>query len=293
MDKKEILPITIYLNQKIVFDLLAVIDDGFAQVTKLNISNQEGRKNGIDGNVDIGISNAFGLFGVKSKINARKEKTQTEATSRLEEKVHTPTSLFVKLISYLEEKELIKDISNKHDLTNLQPGSFVRFNSTLEQNPMVSLLESVEQMIVMAMRFENEKKGKKQNDVQEMLKQIKGMKESLTQHNMIDLISTINTSSEVVRAVLPVYIDFFFNRNMNEIIDGNYTVVGKMVKVVLDENDSINLFRNTGFKLLKQDFLEQFFSSFNNQADEQLHLPEITIRINKPALLVIPIAIFS
>lgn len=74
---------------------------------------------------------------------------------------------------------------------------------------MVSLLESVEQMIVMAMRFENEKKGKKQNDVQEMLKQIKGMKESLTQHNMIDLISTINTSSEVVRAVLPVYIDFF------------------------------------------------------------------------------------
>lgn len=80
---------------------------------------------------------------------------------------------------------------------------------------------------------------------------------------------------------------------MNEIIDGNYTVVGKMVKVVLNENDSINLFRNTGFKLLKQDFLEQFFSSFNNQADEQLHLPEITTRINKPALLVIPIAIFS
>lgn len=273
--------------------MLAVIDDGFAQVTKLNISNQEGRKNGIDGNVDIGISNAFGLFGIKSKINARKEKTQTDTTSRLEEKVHTPTSLFVKLVSYLEEKELIKDISNKHDLTNLQPGSFVRFNSTLEQNPMVSLLESVEQMIVMAMRFENEKKGKKQNDVQEMLKQIKGMKESLTQHNMIDLISTINTSSEVVRAVLPVYIDFFFNRNMNEIIDGNYTVVGKMVKVVLNENDSINLFRNTGFKLLKQDFLEQFFSSFNNQADEQLHLPEITTRINKPALLVIPIAIFS
>lgn len=114
--------------------MLAVIDDGFAQVTKLNISNQEGRKNGIDGNVDIGISNAFGLFGIKSKINARKEKTQTDTTSRLEEKVHTPTSLFVKLVSYLEEKELIKDISNKHDLTNLQPGSFVRFNSTLEQN---------------------------------------------------------------------------------------------------------------------------------------------------------------
>lgn len=63
--------------------MLAVIDDGFAQVTKLNISNQEGRKNGIDGNVDIGISNAFGLFGIKSKINARKEKTQTDTTSRL------------------------------------------------------------------------------------------------------------------------------------------------------------------------------------------------------------------
>lgn len=119
------------------------------------------------------------------------------------------------------------------------------------------------------------------------------MRESLTQHDMIDLISTIKTSHETIKAVLPVYIDFFFNRSMNEIIDGNYTVVGKVVKVVLDQTDSINLFRNTGFKLFKQNALEEMFTSFNDQVDEQLELPEIITRINEPALLVIPIAIYS
>ncbi|KYD24777.1 hypothetical protein DER53_11470 [Parageobacillus toebii NBRC 107807] len=292
-ETKEILPITIYLNQKIVFDLLAVIDDGFSQVTKLNISNQEGKKNGVDGSAEIGISNAFGLFGVKSKINARKEKTQTESTSKSEEKVHTPTSLFVKLLSYLEEKNLVKDINDKNDLINLKPGEFVRFNSTLEQNPLVSLLESLEQMAVMAIRLENKKKNKAQSEDQNILKLIKGVRESLTQHDMIDLISTIKNSHETIKAVLPVYINFFFNRSMNEIIDGNYTVVGKVAKVVLDQNDNINLFRNTGFKLLKQHTLEKMFTSFNDQADEQLELPEIITRINEPALLVIPIAIYS
>ncbi|MGG3920428.1 hypothetical protein ABEV41_00510 [Geobacillus thermodenitrificans] len=294
-ETKEILPITIYLNQKIVFDLLAVIDDGFSQVTKLNISNQEGKKNGVDGSAEIGISNAFGLFGVKSKINARKEKTQTESSSKSEEKVHTPTSLFVKLLSYLEEINLVKDINNKSNLINLKSGEFVRFSSTLEQNPLVSLLESLEQIGVMAIRLESEskKKSKAQKEDQNILKQIKGMRKSLTQHDMIDLISTIKTSHETIKAVLPVYIDFFFNRSMNEIIDGNYTVVGKVVKVVLDQTDSINLFRNTGFKLFKQNALEEMFTSFNDQVDEQLELPEIITRINEPALLVIPIAIYS
>ncbi|HLR68387.1 hypothetical protein [Virgibacillus alimentarius] len=41
-EREFVLPITNYLNQKIVIDLLAVIEDGFAEVTNLNISTTKG-----------------------------------------------------------------------------------------------------------------------------------------------------------------------------------------------------------------------------------------------------------
>lgn len=96
-----------------------------------------------------------------------------------------------------------------------------------------------------------------------MLKQIKAIKNSLTQNDFVDLICTIN-QKENLKAVLPVYLDYFFNNNMNELIDGNFTVVGKVVKVVNEEESNINLFRNTGFKLFKQETLEDMFDSFED-----------------------------
>lgn len=62
-DPKE-LCIPIYLNQKIVFDLLAVQEDGFSQLTTLrtSTSDSETTKNGIG--ASIGVSNVFALLGV-------------------------------------------------------------------------------------------------------------------------------------------------------------------------------------------------------------------------------------
>lgn len=64
--KSYVLPITTYLNQKIVFDLLAVIEDGFAQVTNLNVSTTNGATTKGNAEGEAG----FGLYGVKTKIKA-------------------------------------------------------------------------------------------------------------------------------------------------------------------------------------------------------------------------------
>ncbi|SLL31571.1 DUF6414 family protein [Bacillus dakarensis] len=288
-EKEFVLPITTYLNQKIVFDLLAVIEDGFAQVTNLNISTTKGSKT--TGSVDG--EGGFGLYGVKTKIKAAfgKENNSRDEKSANEERVHTPTSLFSKLVSFLNEKELIKDVLSSEDLQQLKTGSFVRFNSVLEKNPLVSLLDSVEQIGVMATSFQ-EKKGSKKNNDQEILKQIKVMKKGLVENGILDLICTINTS-ENLKAVIPVYMDYFVHNNLNEIIDGNYTVIGKVVKVVNDSDDNINLFRNTGFNLFKQNTLDGLFRTMNNGVDEQLDFPDIESKISAPSLLVIPIAVYS
>lgn len=288
--KERVFPVTTYLNQNVVFDLLAVIEDGFSQVTNLNVSNTDGKTtNGsIDGEA------GFGLYGIKTKIKAAMgiEKNLSEEKSSSEEKVHTPTSLFAKLHSYLEENQLIKDIEGKENLDNLIPGSFVRFNSKLEKNPLISLLESIEQIMALAMTLQPTQKGSKKDGSQEMLKQVKSMRNSLIENDSMDLICTIN-ETESLKAVLPIYLNYFIHKNTNEIIDGNYTVFGKVVKVVSTDQDEINLFRNTAFKLFKQQALDGLFQSMNTGLEEQLEFPDIVSRISTPAILVIPIAIYT
>lgn len=78
---------------------------------------------------------------------------------------------------------MIYEVNNTSDLEKLSHGSFVRFESRLERNPLISLLESFEQMMVVAMAFQSSQKGGKKNSEQEILKQIKSMKNSLTENN--------------------------------------------------------------------------------------------------------------
>ena len=61
------LDIPIYLNQKIVFDLLASINNGLAQVTKLKTSSTVGIEfsGGVD--AELGNKNIFTLLGVNLK----------------------------------------------------------------------------------------------------------------------------------------------------------------------------------------------------------------------------------
>lgn len=153
------LPITSYLNQKIVFDLLAVIEDGFSQVKNLSISNEESKSKELKGGGEIGLSNAFGLLGIGTKLKSSLSSSShdLDRSSTSEERVHTPASLFSKVLAYLKDKDLIHQIKEPTDLEHLNSGEFVQFKCLLQQNPLVSLLESIEQFGVMAIRMERKK----------------------------------------------------------------------------------------------------------------------------------------
>ena len=142
------------------------------------------------------------------------------------------------------------------------------------------------------MAFEPIKKGHKKDVNQEILKQVKSMKSSLVESENLDLICNIDENQNL-KAVVPVYLNYFIHKNTNEIIDGHYTIFGKVVKVVDNEDDNINLFRNTAFKMFKQKALETLFETMNQGGDEQLEIPSIISKVTSPSILVIPIAIYS
>lgn len=300
MNKQLILPI--YLNQKIVFDTLAILENGFSIIR--SVQNASSNSDNISGNIDakIGSSNIFALLGVSfdTKITGNKEVATNNESKINEERVHTPVSLFSSLLSSLENNNYITDIGSANDLINLKTGSFVRFKGTLQKNPFVAIIESFEKMMSMALLFdEPSQKGKGGNKSQSqnniVLNQMKGMLDNLNHGEMVDILCKINSTIPIT-AVLQTYIQYFNNKAMNEIVDGEFSVLGKVVKVCLsNESNPINLLRNTGLSLAKQEFMEQLLSSFYvcDQDNQMFNIARIDTKIADNSILVIPISIYT
>ncbi|MDB5055738.1 MAG: hypothetical protein JWM44_3788 [Bacilli bacterium] len=303
--KSDNLFITIYLNQKIVFDLLAILEDGFSQFSTINTSTSNASKSNGEISGEIGVSNIFALLGVKLKSALKSEDSESEQSSLKADKIHTPTSLFAKLHSEIANRGMIKYVSNSEDLNQIVPGDFVEFKGILEKNPLINMLDSFQRFGEMASLFEEEpiqQKGNKQqgqikpsknSENTKVISQIKALSESLKVGNMLDLICTVDNSNNL-RIVTPVSVDYFFNQNMNEVIDGQYKVFGKVIRVVPEYSDeSINLLRNTSFSLFQNSLLSGIFGNFKDLEEAGLKLPSLDIEIEGPSLLIIPIAIFS
>jgi hypothetical protein len=103
-DKK--LNIPIYLNQKIVFDMLATIEDGFSQFSTIQTSSEKSSASGGEASAEIGFSNVFALLGINFKGGLKKEDDSKGSETVSQQKVHTPVSLFQKLRDYLDEENL-------------------------------------------------------------------------------------------------------------------------------------------------------------------------------------------
>ncbi len=100
MADKELI-LTVYLNQKVVFDLLAIKENGFAEMHSVQRkeSNLDGSSKNIE--ADIGTSNVFSFLGVKIGGSLKKDITRQDDESISETRIHTPTSLFSRLLDYL------------------------------------------------------------------------------------------------------------------------------------------------------------------------------------------------
>ena len=97
------LTIPIYLNTKVVIDMLATIEDGFSEVKNIQTSKSKNKEEEVS--ADIGASNLFALLSIAIKGNRKTENNNEQTTS--EERTHTTVSLFQKLKGTLEEEKLI------------------------------------------------------------------------------------------------------------------------------------------------------------------------------------------
>lgn len=280
---KEKLTIPIYLNTKIVFDMLATIEDGFSEVRNVQTSNSKSKEE--EANADIGVSNVFSLLQIGFTGNKKRANSDEQVIT--EEKTHTTVSLFQKLKSTLEENNYIK-----HDTDDLMEGDFVELQGILKPNPVIDLLVNFKEIIALSNVF-NEHKGNKSKsqkilENQTFNKQLEALINGLKGNGRKDIIC----QTDNMEIVVPTDENYFLNKSMCELTDGNYKILAKITKIC-GSGETISLLRNTAFSKFKLDKLTEFQDLLKDPSLSKIVDPkDIKTEIEGPTLMVIPIAIY-
>jgi hypothetical protein len=291
--------IPIYLNQQVVFDSIAIIEDGFSRLSTIKTSTAESETDKSGLGASIGASNVFALLGVSLSSERGKETGSQEQTEKMQERVHTPTSLFAKLRLSLKGRNLLRYIETQEDLEQLNSGEFVEFKALLKRNPLVETIESFKQLMEMAIAFDamqgqRGSKGKRAQDPNAIImRQMDSMLDALTQSNSIELIGEL-LDVPGVKSVLTARLDFFSQDDASEIIDGEFRILGKVTRVVApDSGESINLLRKTAFGRFDHRLFDRLADAFVGSEEIGIRFPELITEVEGPAFQIVPVAIFT
>lgn len=294
--KKLIVPV--YLNQRLVFDLLAMLQGGISTVTAINRTESANHENSEITKATFGLNAAFSSL-LKIDLSGEKgnNKNKFDEKSVSEERVHTPASLFYQLRNILIEEDILvqMDVNSQP-----KPGDIVEFEATLNRNPIVETIDSFSEMLKIAVMFDDHPKSQqiKNNkptpvsENEKLLKQMYDFSNSLKVGNTIDLTaSNLPSLHEAVITLESVYLN---DPMMSDLADGKFHVVGKVIRSFEDEKESISLIRKTALSKLPKNIRDQFFGSLSAMNIVQgFDIPNLRWDISGPAIQIIPIAIYA
>jgi len=114
----------------------------------------------------------------------------------------------------------------------------------------------------------------------------------LNNSNTIDMVTdTLSTGS---RAVITIDKEYLNDPDMNDLIDGEFKVIGKVIKSIKEGGGAVDLQRKSLVGVMFPQFLEESFSGFREVANQGgMMLPKLEFEIEGPVLQVLPIAIFA
>ncbi|OOE69638.1 hypothetical protein BZG20_01545 [Salinivibrio sp. IB868] len=286
--------VPVYLNQKLVFDLLAMLQGGISTVTTVTESSLNKNTDGEKVSAGFGLSEAFSTL-LKIDLTGSKEKTvgTEEANTSSQERVHTPASLFFQLRNTLLEKGYLKETHEELP----KAGDFVEFEGFLKRNPIVETIDSLAEMMDMADVFEDKpqpKKGRRNqiSENQKIKQQMLRFSDTLKAGSTIDLSSASLKAGYT--AVVTVETGFLNDPLMSDLVDGQFKIIGKVIKSVSDSSDSINLLRKTALSKMPSTLMLDALGNLSSLGSEQgFDIPDLKLEIEGPAIQILPIAIYA
>lgn len=294
------LALAVYLDSSSVFDLLAIFEDGISLKRSINTLSSSENNNITAGNIGLPVNNLFGLFSINFGVSREYKKSKLFNQNESIEKVHTTVSLFNKLRKKLTDEKLLIKVYNEK-IKSINCGDFIEFETILRRNPIVEAFQSIKNLMELVNQFSDEKQqkqnpggGKKEkyintgNDMVKIIPQINSLFQDVTKNGFIDLIGSTANNLNVVLSTIQ---DFYINKDSDEVLDGNYKILGKIIRIV-NENENINLLRKTSFNAFHETLFNQFEEIIKNMGETGIVMPELITKINGPAILLKTIGIF-
>ncbi len=291
VDAKDLV-IPVYLNQRIVFDLVAVLEGGIASVTQVSQTQSAASGETRQIGASFGVSEALSSL-LKIDLTGRRDRKSSDesSTTTTQDRIHTPVSLFITLRSILRERGYLTPIASDSELS---PGDLVEFSTVLKRNPLVETLDSFVEMIDLFQAFAEKPqkgKGKQIAEIIQIKKQIGSMLTSLKGGDTLDLTTPPLPSSH--RAVISLETQNLNDPTMSDLVDGTFRVVGKVTRCLSESDGAISLNRKSAINRLPPSALAQFKTAFEAPELAEMSLPELEWEIPGPAIQVLPIAIFA
>lgn len=294
MDVNQLM-IPVYINEKIVLDMLAIIEDGFSTVSQVSYSDHKENSNAQK--IEAGVSTSASILSKLLEIDLKGELSHSgncgETENTTKEKVHTNVSLLSKFRAFLTDANILK---SGFDISNMKIGDFIEVEGELQKNPLINCMDIFVDMLRMADIFAEKpqlnaktqaKAQKQQQD--ETMKKIKSFASELKHSGTVDFI----LSDSAGTVVLSAQEQYLSNDNISEILGGHFKVLGKVIAICSDKTESIDLLRKTTLSILPHDLLADMFLCLQNEDMKQYNLPELKTEISGPAVIVIPVAIYA
>jgi len=272
-----------------------MLQGGITTVTTVTKESSETNSEKEKVSTGFGLSDAFSTL-LKIDLSGSKDKTYEngQQSTLSQERVHTPASLLFQLRNILIEKEYL----NKSSSSGLpEAGDFIEFEGYLKRNPIVETIDSLAEMMEIAEVFKDKSRPKKGNrnqlsETQKIKNQMVRFSSSLKSGRTIDL--TSKSIEAGYTAVVTVEESFLNDPLMSDLVDGQFKIIGKVIKSVKDSSDSINLLRKTALSKMPQTAILKAFSHLDSLgSDKGFDIPDLKMEIEGPAIQVLPIAIYA
>lgn len=294
MDVNQLM-IPVYINEKIVLDMLAIIEDGFSTISQVSYSDHKENSNAQK--IEAEVSTSASILSKLLKIDLKGELSHSgncgETENTTKEKVHTNVSLLSKFRAFLTDANILK---SGFDISNMKIGDFIEVEGELQKNPLINCMDIFVDVLRMADIFAEKpqlnaktqaKAQKQQQD--ETMKKIKSFASELKHSGTVDFI----LSDSAGTVVLSAQEQYLSNDNISEILGGHFKVLGKVIAICADKTESIDLLRKTTLSILPHDLLADMFLCLQNEDMKQYNFPELKTEISGPAVIVIPVAIYA
>lgn len=286
------LVIPVYLNQRVVFDLVAMLEGGIAEVTQ--VSQSQTHSGSVSGEISsgLGLGRALSML-LRIDLSAKAGASTSGQTGEVksENHIHTPASLFIALRAQLNEMGFVTHESADVDLA---PGAIVEFSASLKRNPLMETMTAMLELLTMAEAFTEEAprgKPKRPTEEQKMKRQMESFISTLSAGDTLDLTTAPILSGH--RCVITLEKQYLNDPSMSDLVDGTFRVLGKVTRAIGAGQGAISLNRKSAMSRLPATMVGELQAILEGPDLEEFSLPKIEWEIQGPVLQVLPIAAFA